>query len=190
MIKVRPQNNADINGILHKFPILTATCSSKSFQIPPSKCTNAINISYPSHFCSGTETDQWFIFSVPNIKLFATHYVLQMPSRESNDYWYYPVSWDFYGTTKTGEEKHIDHVDKSELTPNNRIRTYELNIKGYYSQFKLKMIGTNDGGYNDLRIYKIDLFGTIYSFLPFRMIQKGNYYHFSLCFIFVLLSVL
>lgn len=55
-------------------------------------------------------------------------------------------------------------VSNTGFTSTDRIRTYEVTTKGYFTKFKLLMTSENDGGTKDLKIYEIDVFGTIYSF--------------------------
>ena len=185
MIKISPKGSNDINGILHRFPFINASCEAKSYQQDSSQCINAINISHDHHFCSLTSENEWFSFHIPNIKIFATHYSVQVPERKS-DFWGYPVSWDFYGID--GEKSVlIDHVDHSSLTPTDRIKTFELDTKGYFSKFKLVMLGENDLSGSDLRIYKIDVFGRLYSFLPFIQTPKSYTLYILSSFLFIIL---
>ena len=168
MIKLLPNGN-DINGILHQFPNLNATCESSSYQENISTCINAINVSHDHHFCSDRNINEWFSFHIPNIKMFVTHYSLQMPDKSISAGWAYPINWSFYGIYESGKEKLIHEVTNAGFTNTSRIKTFEIDHKDYFSKFKLVMEGANDDGYYDLRIYKIDLFGTIYSFFPFNI---------------------
>ena len=177
MIRVLP-NGDDINGILHRFPYMNATCQSKSIKHNFSQCINAINISHDYHFSSLDEENEWLLVHIPNVKLYATHYTIQVPDRDFWQ-WFCPKSWDFYAIVENNEIL-IDHVEEAGFKDNDKIKTFEINKKGYYSQFKLIMKGTNEGGELHLRIYKIDLFGIIYSFIPF--FHQNTTYHILHCF--------
>lgn len=65
-------------------------------------CINAINISHDFHFCSDRNQKEWFQFHIPNIRLFITHYSIQVPERDKPG-WYYPVAWDLYGISNKNE---------------------------------------------------------------------------------------
>ena len=188
MINLFPKGD-DINGILHRYPSLNATCQSLSYQQDGSQCINAIIISKNFHFCSRLNNNEWFSFHIPNVKMYVTHYSMQMPERSNHAHWHYPVSWKYYGIDESGVMHSIHNVTNANFDNENRIKTFELTQKGYFSQFKLIMEGENDGGTLDLRIYKIDLFGTIYSFFPLEN-RTCKTKQFSSISIFVLIILL
>ena len=183
MIRISPKGN-DINGILHRFPSLNASCESKSSLETFSKCINAVNISHDFHFCSGSSQNEWFLFHIPNIKLFVTHYSIQEPVKMLNRA--YPIAWDLYGISDENEETLIDRVENSGLTQEERTKTYIIDKKGYYSKFKMIMTAKNENGELNFRIYKIDVFGIIYSFLPFIQRTPRHPIYSIVCFLFLL----
>ena len=185
MISIKPKGD-DINGILHQYSSINATCEVSSYKDDIALCINAIDVTKNYHFCSGNEEGSWFLFHVPNIKIFVTHYSLEMPERV-NSYWYYPKSWSLYSISDKNEEQQISHVQSAQFDPIiSRIKTFELDEKGFYSKFRLEMEGDNDGGQNELRIYKIDLFGKIYQFFYFGCGKKSYHFRtFSLSILFL-----
>ena len=119
--------------------------------------------------CSTSSSHEWYSFYIPNIKMFVTHYSLQMPDKSTNSVWAYPISWKLYSISELGENKLIDNVTDSGFSNKDHIKTYELKDKGFYSKFKLVMQGENANQKLNLRIYKIDIFGTIYSIFPLNL---------------------
>ena len=162
-MRISPKNNSDIYGIIHKIPNLKVNCSAKSSQQTSSTCWNAINPTHDFHFCSGSESDQWFQFIFPNILIKATHYSLQAP-RGTTSGWYMPKSWELFGIKENGTLVSIDTVSESKLNEDKKIVTYAVDRVDTFVGFKLQMKGSNyQGTYTDLRIYKIDVFGIISS---------------------------
>ena len=160
-MRISPKNNSDIYGIIHKIPNLKVNCSAKSSQQTSSTCWNAINPTHDFHFCSGSESDQWFQFIFPNILIKATHYSLQAP-KDTMTGWYMPKSWEFFGIKENGALVSIDTVSESKLNEDKKIVTYAVDKVDTFVGFKLQMKGSNyQGSYTDLRIYKIDFFGSI-----------------------------
>ena len=178
----------DIKGILHQYTFLNATCQASSNKHENEyTCIDAITVTKNTHFCSGNEEGQWFLFHIPNIKIFVTHYSLQMPPR-SQSYWSYPKAWNFYGITEDEKEHPISHITEAGFDPNSAlIRTFEIEQKGFYNKFKLVMEGLNDGSSHSLRIYKIDLFGKLYN--QFGMCGTKHYYSHQSIFLFSYLYI-
>ena len=169
MLSISPKSDEDLYGFLHKITNLNATCKSSSSKLDISECINAIDIHHDYHFCSSSSNEnQWFSVYFPNVKIFATHYSMQMPKRDT-DYWYYPIKWKVYGISSNNEEFEIDSVTDAQFNTQNRTKTFEIHKKAFYNKFKLVMQGLSDGSDKYLRIYKIDFFGKIiplyYNFL-------------------------
>lgn len=158
---ILPKNDSDINGIIHKIRNINVTCVAKSYQQLSSVCWNAINISHDYHFCSGSGSSQWYQFTFPNTLIRATHYSIQSPTK-TNSGWYMPKSWEFFGIKADGTTVSIDDVEESKLNEDKKIVVYKTNKVGVFTGFKLQMRGYNyQGSLYDLRLYKIDVFGTI-----------------------------
>ena len=161
MKKVVPSSGNDINGFIHNFPLLNVTCVSKSKNRDTSICWNAINASHNYHFCSDQSSGQWFQFNFPNVLVKTTHYSLQAPVNSMNG-WHMPKSWEFFGLKADGRSISIDNVTESGLNEDKKIVTYQVKVIDSFTGFRLLMKGYNyKGDSNELRIYKIDVFGTM-----------------------------
>ena len=161
MIRISPKGN-DINGFLHQYNA-TALCDTSSDQSASIPCTNALDPYIDYHWVSGTNANEWFQFSIPNIFTRITHYSIQVPSHEKYE-WYAPKSWKFFGIKKDNAAIELDVIEEGYLEQSLAIKTFPVSSKEYFSSFKIEMTGLNYGNLRDFRIYKIDIFGSFRSY--------------------------
>ena len=162
MFRALPQNESDINGLIHQYPMLPVKCISSSQYSAQYQCHNAINPSEKYHFCSkGDESIRWYEFHFYNNMIYLQNYSIQVPNQKESSEWYSPKSWELFGITKNGNMVSIDNVTNSQLRGSYKIITYRISNPGFYVGLRLVMNGQNYGGYKHLRLQKIDVFGYV-----------------------------
>ena len=156
---LQPKNNSDINGFIHKVKHLKVSCNESSCA-DGVHCNNAINPSIDIHFCSKSAQNQWMNVSFPKNKILLTHYSYQAPSYDDIG-WRGPKSWIFRGLNEMNEWIDLDVVDNEGPDFDHGVLTRSVNQSGLFSAFSLQMYGINYYGNQQLRVYKIDFFGSI-----------------------------
>ena len=154
-----PKNSSDINGFIHKVKRLKVTCEQSS-TIDGAVCNNAIDPLEDYYFCSNNSANQWMNISFPRNRILLTHYSYQSPIY-SAEWRKGPKSWVFRGLNEKKEWVDLDVVDNEAPKISNGIITRNINKSSLFSAFSLQMYGTNYYEENNLRINKIDFFGSI-----------------------------
>ena len=156
-----PNNNSDINGIIHKNHGINVICSNSSQSASNSPCTNAISPETNFHFCSDNFlSEKWMTFTFQYHHIYTTQYSFQSPKTENWPSWCAPRNWGMEGFKDVGWVV-IDNITESGLDGFRQVITRGVSNSGPFSTFRIKINGLNYGNQRTLRIYKIDVFGVL-----------------------------
>ena len=173
-----PQNQSDINGIVHNVKNYKSLISCESSNNEKGfECDNSLDPSKDLHYHSDLNENSYVIYSLLKHKLYITHYSYQGPNN-TKEVWKAPKSWTFSGLRKNKEEQEtwieLDNVNESNILQPLQIITRSVNNNNIepFSEFKFQMYGLNYNNQQDLRIFKFDLFGQLFPSLS----QKNSVY--------------
>ena len=158
-----PKSDADINGIIHKYPKIKRNASSLS--VAESKVEaygpqNAIDPYTNKYFHSNYLADDWFMVTFPKNSLFITNYTIQT-YYINNITGSHLKQWVAEGLDASGNWIKIDEELQSKLNSPYEIQTKRTTNFGPFSSFRINRTGKSYFNNYALVIHNIDFFGVV-----------------------------
>jgi len=148
------------DGNVHDRGILKVTGSSQNTVWGNADPKHAADLQAPTYFGSANLPDQWLCYDFQKLRLTPSGYSIR--SEASGQNWCHLKNWVIEGSDDGVEWAEIDRrVDDTKLNGGKAFAYYPIEQSGEYRMIRLRQIGPNHHGRNDLLLSALEIYGAL-----------------------------
>ena len=167
---IKPKNNYDINGFIHKYPRINVSASCSTVRGYDSEtgrnfpCDAPITVSSTDIWYSNNDNYNSYTVSFNDFSIYLNYYSVKVGEDQA-----FPKQWILERIDANNNPTTLSTVHESQLNTNWAVKTFKNEgPKGPFKQFKftstgLNYIPTSNEAYNKYHLsfylYKVDFFG-------------------------------